>query len=61
MIYIYAKNYNQLYGSSINVDVQLKTMEAASREPENSGWYKTIQNSNGVSFNASKDFYQHIQ
>jgi len=35
-------------------------MEATSREPENSGWYRTIQNSNGVSFNVSKDFYQKI-
>ena len=42
MIYIYANNYVQFDGSFINVDVQLKTMGATARDPENSGWYKTI-------------------
>ena len=61
MIYIYANNDIQFDGSSINVDVRFKTMEATARDPKNSGWYKTIWQINGVSFNASKDFYQNIQ
>ena len=39
---LHLRDQNQLYGSSINVDVQLKTMEATARDPENSGWYKII-------------------
>ena len=42
MIYIYANNDIQFDGSFINVDVRFKTMEATARDPENSGWYKTI-------------------
>ena len=35
--------------------------KATATDPENSGWYITIQNSSGVSFNASKEFYKNIQ
>ena len=33
MIHI-STNYNQFYGSSTNVDVRLKTMEATARDPK---------------------------
>ena len=47
-------------GSFANT-IKKMEMEATARDPENSGWYKTILDSTGVSFNASKDFYHNIQ